>query len=430
MFDSAFSGITTLFGPVPSLLWWFFGHGGWVLFIIIGVWVLFQQYMEEIQGQFMKAQEWVFLNIRVPKINELSTLAVEQMFAQMHAILGGATFAQKYVEGKVPLWYSLEIISLGGKISFVIRAPKSSKDLVEAAMYAQYPEAEITEIIDYMENVTYDPENPAFEMWGTELVLAADAGLPIKTYREFEHPSAKEKIVDPLRPLFEAMSKVGPHELVAIQIPTLPLADADWKPKGEAKATELIEGAKSKPIPFNLLKVLLGIFKPEAPAAAKSDKNFSVLSDVEKERVNSVLRKVGKPGYLSKIRILYIAPKERFEKAKPSLFMGAFKTFSSANSNGFKANGEVTPKLDYKLSESLEKPYIDYVVAKRKKSLFNSFKKRSLGGGAKAYVLNIEELATIYHLPLVAEDTTSSPNVDTVMSKKSQPPVDLPIGEY
>jgi hypothetical protein len=236
------------------------------------------------------------------------------------------------------------------------------------------------------------------------LVLVENPGLPIKTYRDFEHPTARDKIVDPLRTLFEAMSKIAPHEIFAAQIITLPVADADWKPKGEAKAAEIIEGPKAAHKPFNILRALFEMFKSaEGHAAPKESKTFANLSDVEKERVNRVLNKVGKVGYASKVRLLYLAPKEKFDKPKAALFIGAFKTFSSANTNGFKPNGDVSPKLDYKLSESLEKPYIDYVVTKRKAAIFKNFKGRSPGGGAKPYVLNIEELATIYHLPLVGE---------------------------
>ena len=140
MFEAVYASFVDAVGPVPSLLWWFFSHGGWILFVALTVRVLFEQYMDEIRKQFISTQEWVYLTIRVPKTNELSTLAVEQVFAQMHAIAGGMSFAQKYVEGKVPLWYSFEIVSLGGKISFVIRAPKAYKDLVEAGSFAQAKE--------------------------------------------------------------------------------------------------------------------------------------------------------------------------------------------------------------------------------------------------------------------------------------------------
>ncbi len=430
MFDISISGAGDIIRLVANIVWWFLSSGGWIIFVFIGVWILFTQYMEEIQGQFLATQEWVFLNIRIPKTNELSTLAVEQVFGQMHAILSRPTFAQKYVEGQVSLWYSLEMVSLGGKISFIIRSPKRNKDLVEAAVYAQYPEAEITEIGDYLENLNYTSTSEEFDLWGTELLLNADQALPIKTYREFEHVAAKDKIVDPLRPLYEAMAKVAPHELFSVQIVVLPISDNDWKPKSEAKAGELINGAKPAAKPFNLLTFLYGIVKPAAPAAPKAEKNFTLLSDVEKERVNSVLHKAGKSGFLTKIRLIYIAPKAKFDKPKAALFMGAFKTFSSANINGFKGNPDVTPKLDYKLSETLEKPYIDFIVGRRKDSLFKSFKNRHPVAGAKPYVLNIEELATIFHLPLVGEETVSTPNVDTVASKKSQPPANLPIGEY
>lgn len=430
MFEATLTGVLSAMEIVPAILWWFFGHGGWMVFVVMVLWVLFHRYVEEIQGQYVKSLEWVFLSIRVPRTNELSTLAVEQVFAQMHAILSKATFAQKYVEGQVQQWYSLEIVSLGGKISFIVRAPKKHKDLVESALYAQYPGAEITEVFDYLEKLDYSPESEEVDVWGTELVLVEDQALPIKTYRDFEHPTAKDKIVDPLKPLYEAMAKVSPHELFAVQVVALPVADADWKPKGESKALELIDGPRPGHKPFNLLRAIVGILKPAEHAPAKEGKNFSVLSDVEKERVNRVLNKVGKPGYAVKIRLLYVAPKMKFDKQRATLFIGAFKTFASANTNGFKPNVEVTPKLDFKLSETLEKPYIDFTVAKRKAGLFKNFKGRNPGGGAKAYVLNIEELATIYHLPLVGEETVSSPNVDTVSSKKSQPPVDLPIGEY
>ncbi len=430
MFLSAYNGIVSAVSLVPGYLWWFFGHGGWLIFVCLLLWVLFQKYLEEIQSQYIKSMEWVFLNIRVPRTNELSTLAVEQAFAQMHAILTNPTFAQKYVEGQVQAWYSLEMVSLGGKISFIIRAPKKHKDLVESALYAQYPGAEITEVDDYLENLEFKPENSEIDLWGTELILVEDPGLPIKTYRDFEHPTAKDKIVDPLKPLFEAMAKMNPHEMFAVQTIILPIADSEWKPKGEKKAGELIEGPRPGNKEFNLLRFIVGIFKPEEHAPVKEGKNFSVLSDVEKERVNRVLNKVGKPGYLVKMRLLYLSSSEKFDKAKTALFIGAYKTFASANTNGFRPNIEVTPKLDYKLSESLEKPYIDFVVGKRKAGLFKNFKSRNPVGGSKLYVLNIEELSTIYHLPLVGEETVSSPNVDTVASKKSQPPANLPIGEY
>ena len=43
----------------------------------------------------------------------------------------------------------------------------------------------------------------------------------------------------------------------------------------------------------------------------------------------------------------------------------------------------------------------------------------------KAFVLNIEELATIYHIPDIG---VKSPLLPRVEAKKGEPPVGLPIG--
>jgi multidrug efflux pump subunit AcrB len=94
---------------------------GWYLLVTVIILVvvrfLWRLYLKTIQEDFVKDQDWSFLSIRVPKVNQSSLQAMEQVFAQIHAIISSSTFAKKYFEGVVPLWYSLEIVSLGGKIS-------------------------------------------------------------------------------------------------------------------------------------------------------------------------------------------------------------------------------------------------------------------------------------------------------------------------
>lgn len=411
-----------------------FTHGGWAVYVVTIIYLLYDRYLDEIQGQFLASQEWEFLSIRIPKTNTQSLVAVEQMFTQMHALATTITFPQAYIEGKFQLWYSLEMVSLGGKISYIIRTPKKQRQLVEASLYAEYPDAEISVVSDYLENLSYDPETSDFDLFGFEFKMTDDAVLPIKTFREFEHPTAEQKIIDPLKPLFEALAAIAPHELYAIQILTRPIADEDWKPQGEEKAKELLEGKKKKKARFNLLTFLAGLL----PSPAKEDKkeeakerNFMQLSDPEKEKVNGVLRKVSKPGYQTKIRHLYIAPKDKFDNGKKSLPIGAFRTLGSANTNKFKPDTKKTwTALEYKVSADLEKPYIDYIVRERKKRVFRAFKARSMYIGINPFILNVEELATIYHLPLITEDTIALPAVEAVESKKSQPPANLPVGEY
>src|ERR1700691_4548232 len=83
---------------------------GWVLFVIGLLYMLWFEYVEEIQAQFVRNTEWVFLRILVPKENTVSTLAVENIFSQMHALHRSLTWNERFVEGKFQLWYSLEIV--------------------------------------------------------------------------------------------------------------------------------------------------------------------------------------------------------------------------------------------------------------------------------------------------------------------------------
>ena len=122
--------LTALFPHPPEILkmiWTiFYDYYGWVIFIF-GFYHMFKfSYMEEIQHHFLHSTEWVFLRILVPKENRVSTMAVENIFSQMHALHRGLTWNEVYMEGKFQLWYSLEIVSLGGQVSFIIRCPKKA----------------------------------------------------------------------------------------------------------------------------------------------------------------------------------------------------------------------------------------------------------------------------------------------------------------
>ncbi len=432
MFESFFTILTSVaefLGTFFGAIWDFGKYFLLTIALFLTIRHLFGKYLKIIREEYIKNQAWTFLSVRIPKINELSTLAVEQVFSQIHAIIQNPTFAQNYIEGFVQPWYSFEIISLGGKISFIVRAPEKYKQLVQSAIYSQYPEAEVTEVGDYLEKLEPEMTLEKLEMWGTELQLQNDDALPIKTYRDFEHMPAKEKIVDPLRPLFEGLANISPNELFAAQILIEPVKDSAWKPKGEIKAQQLIAGTSGSG-KTSILQKLLNRLSPKSKSPQTQERNFSTLSDVEKERVNSVLRKVGKPGYRSLVRMIYIAPPGNFKNEKTSIFLGAFSTVSSANANGFAPNPNATPKINYKLIPFLERPYVEHQTKKRKVALLKKFLERDFGHTSTSYILNIEELSTIYHLPLIGEEERPQEGLEVVASRKSQPPANLPIGEY
>lgn len=424
-----------------NFLWGIFINGGWLVVLLVFIYMLYFLYINEIQHQFVHSQKWVLLNIRGPKENLTSTLAVEQIFQQLHVLHVGLTFAQKYMEGMIQLWFSFEIISMGGKVSMLIRVPESKVSFVKSAIYAEYPTAEVNEVEDYMSRINYDPEESDFDIFGTEYKLAEKTYIPLKTYRDFEHPTAEVKIIDPLAPLFEAMSKIEPHEFYGIQILAQPIQDEEWKPKGEKFIKTLtgeqvehettVLGWLLSPLEwfakFSYKDFLVGGHGHEEKPTRSQRNDWMSMTDTEKLRVNLAQAKMGKSGFKVKIRHLYVAPKDRFDKNKRSLFVGAFRTFGSAQTNKLKPDVSNTwTSVDYIISPTLEEPYMNWVVDYRKRMVFKGYKERNIHIGIPAMILNSEELATLYHWPLTVT-TAITPAVEKIESKKVQPPSNLPI---
>ena len=419
-----------------------------VFFVLAAiVYILFLMYRKETEHQFVHSIEWVFLNIKVPKENLVSTLAVESIFSQMHALHSALTFANVYVEGKTQQWYSLELVSMGGKISFIVRVPKTAKNLVESSFYAHYPDAEIEVVDDYMENFNFDPDQPGnVDIWGTEFKVVEDFVFPIKTYRDFEHPSAEEKIIDPLANLFEALNQMQPYEFYGIQIIIQPLGDDEWKPAGEKKVKELIGeeiphdtkfsdiilSPVNKFAAFSYKDTLLGGGHGHGAHGATEEKgpknNWMSLTEMEKERVGLVERKLSKPGYRTKIRHLYIAPKDKFDPTKKGLIIGSYRPLGSSTSNKFKPETRNTwTGVDYVFSPELEKPYLDWKLKKKKRHFYKGYKNRDIHIGNPMFVMNVEEIATIYHFPITTKAVAAS--IEKTASKRAQPPANLPILE-
>ncbi|HEX3095539.1 MAG TPA: hypothetical protein VHQ20_00280, partial [Patescibacteria group bacterium] len=277
--------------------------------------------------------------------------------------------------------------------------PSKRRQLIEASFYANYPHIEMNEVSDYLENFNYDPDSDKYELFGGEFVLMAKESIPIRTYREFtslKGPDASEKVVDPLAPLLEVFTRLHQKELFAFQMVIKPVGDGSWKDEADKIAAEL-----------------------------QGEKSMMELDDITKLRIAAIKAKLGKPGFSTKIRVLHIGSKDVFNTDAKKLILSPMKVFNSANFNSFKL--AFSTKLDWRISTTLEAPFINYWMRQRKINLFNAFKDRSTWIGEKMYILNTEELATIYHFPMTGEGVTTPPAVETVDMKKIQPPANLPI---
>jgi hypothetical protein len=396
---------------ILAIAWIIFSRGGWIIFVLLGVWILYRLYLNEIQEQYLESIDYTILEIKPPKENPTSFYNAEQVFIQLHQLFDNFSFQERYLEGKLVFRISLEIISLGGKISYLIRVPTPQRDLVEAALYANYPTLEMAEVRDYLENFDYSADNPHYDLFGAEFILTKDQSYPIRTYREFEGLRAPEDsnvIVDPLTPLFETFTKISDQEFYGLQFILEPVMEDSWREEAEKTIEDLLgkkevvsaEGKKSE-----IKNDMMGV------------------DDMIKEQVKAIKSKLGRPAFKTKIRLLHIGTAEMFNSDHKKLILSPFRIFSSANFNGFRP--AFGPKKDYKISKSLEAPYLERWTKKRKQLLFTAYKQRSNYIGEKLYVLNSEELATLFHFPITM--TAISQPVESLESKKIAPPANLPI---
>ncbi len=420
-----------------SAMFYIFSSGGWVIFILVIIWGLWTGWLEYIRNKFDTAIKFVLLAIDIPKGNEQSPKAVEHIFSHFYGMLKKGNLKERYIQGYTQMNISLEIVSIEGYIQFLIRAPEKFRDLVEAAVYAQYPEAEITEVEDYVDLIPKPLELPdqEWDIWGSEFKLTKNQLYPIRTYPFFEH-SLTQKFMDPIASLLEVMSRMGPGENLWLQILIAP-THAKWREQGEELINKLIGKKNSKKSGIDFLffpreigkglteSITASIVPPSELEGAKYQKQekewpsmMQHLSPAEKDVVESVGMKISKIGFTSKIRFIYSAKKDVLNKPKGvEAISGAMQQFSTQNLNSLYIDKKTRTKINYFFIKSR--------VLGRKRRLLWGYRYRSMKRGRNKYIFNIEELASLWHFPI--SEVVKVPTVQTVDAKKAFAPTSLPI---
>jgi len=230
-------------------------------------------------------------------------------------------------------------------------------------------------------------------VYSSEMTLTASEMLPVKTFQNFE--------VDPLAGITGALAKLeSTGEEVWIQILTRPIADewhkaSDYWIKGIKKGRSSSLGTEG----FSWISGVLRAFWTPPEASKGSTSMPKELSDRDKTRISEAEKKATKLGYQVKIRLVYLGDSTVNARLRMQAIVGTFKQFNSTNLNGFKMSNASFIKEE--------------LAAYRSRSFVDN-----------GYILNIEELASVFHLPHTNVET---PNVVWASSKTAEPPSKLPI---
>jgi hypothetical protein len=318
------------------------------------------------------------LLLQVPRTNEKKELAAEQMFASLHGLLttAQASFFKTAVHERV----SFEIAVQNKQIGFYVWVPQHLKSFVEEQIYAQYPDVHIAEVDDY----THTADAQVVVQAAAEIKLTANEALPIKTFPSFE--------VDPLASITAALAQFDEDEEAWLQVVVRP-APSNWHKRSEGYVAG-IRGGGSGPMSFNMIKVL---WEPPGEGGGGSAPK---LAEHETARASAAEAKSHKLAYETAVRLVYrgntSAPQARM---RIQAITASFKQFNTTYLNGFVAKylGE-DPR---------------FVELYRTRTV-----------GRKGFVCNIEEVASLYHLPHTNVET---PNILWARAKTAEPPAILPL---
>ncbi len=332
----------------------------------------------------------VLLMLEIPRTNDKKELAAEQLFASLHGILRDKQELRN--SGGVQEHLSFEIVSTAGQIRFYVWAPKVLQSFVEGQIYSQYPTVQIYKMNeDYVDDRTKYPVN-----YSAELGLVDDEALPIKTFDNFE--------VDPLAGITGTLAKLSPDksEEMWIQILARPIPD-DWHKSTTDKWVQKVKSGR-KPLLSStgidwvwLGEVIGALFRP--PAGGTGSDIKVELSERDKTRISKAEEKATKLGYEVKIRLAYVGQDQTDAKLNMQALVGTFKQYNSTNLNGFKQIGGSFNPVD-----------------------LDAYKMRQFS--SRGFILNISELASVYHLPHTSVET---PNIVWASSKTAEPPAKLPV---
>lgn len=382
----------------------------------------------------------ILLEIKIPKEVLKPIRAMEMVMGGLwQCLFAPPNWWEKWIDGEFQLGFTLEIVSIDGEAHFYIRLPEHARAPVEAVIYSQYPEAEISLAEDYAKKVPQSIPNNKWNMWGTDYRFLKKDAYPIKTYKDFEteHEAKEEKRIDPLSILLEAMAKLKRGEQIWVQIKITPITNEERPWLDEAKkirdelARRISKPKQRKSILLEAIEFLLtGVMPEESKSETKELLPPEMkLTPGERETITKVEEKMAKPAFATSIRWIYLGEREVYYQPNLRLPMVYFSSFSTSNCNSIVPWGgkEGTITKIPKVWWIIPNFFVTRKLYLRKRQLFRRYVARvspkfPKSGGT--FVMNVEELATIYHFP--GKTSASAPSFERIESKKGEAPPGLP----
>lgn len=287
---------------------------------------------------------------------------------------------------KQPFVFEVAVPHIGEEIHFYLAVPRQYSETAVKQIHGFWPSASVTQTDD-----DYNIFNPHGVTVAGSLKLSRYYALPIRTYQEVG--------VDTFGAVVGAFTKVNEiGEGAALQVVFQP-APKYAKKRAVSILKDLKRGKTLEKLTRTGLKQIVGEVKDSFTPPSEESKKDQEHRVVDEDAVKALESKLSKPFFAVNVRLVASAPTPFQANDILEGLAAGFGQLSSPRRNEFKL---VKPKNSHALS--------------------HAFSYR-LYSGSEEMILNSEEIASFFHLPLSSADT---PRIKWLKSKEAPPPDNLP----
>ncbi|MBI5370122.1 type IV secretion system DNA-binding domain-containing protein [Candidatus Uhrbacteria bacterium] len=283
---------------------------------------------------------------------------------------------------------AFEIVSEHKLIRFYVTIPKHMQSFVEQQISAAYPDAFLEEVEDF--NIF----TPTGTILGSHLGFSRPNAFPIKTYRKLDQ--------DPLNSITNVLSKIPDGDAAAFQF-VVRSSYKKWRSYGVDLAKRMQQGVSLEDALRGKKKGDKGTLEKWGISSGSQQKEPEQeyrLSPQEEEIVKGLQEKASKAGMDVSLRLISCSQNAATAE---SILQNMLNAFSQYNV--------------YEYGNSFVKQ-----IPRSKKRLISQFIYRVVSEKNKI-VMNAEEMASLWHLPL---PWTETPNIKWLGARSAAAPASIP----
>ncbi len=383
--------------------------------LITSLWKVWVWY---VRALFIASRKTVLLEMKFPREIVKSPRAMEAALAGFWVTTGETTFIDRYWDGKMRTWFSFEMAAFDGEVHFYIWCWEEFRPLVEANIYAQYPEIELVEAEDYSLKFQYDPK--VWDLFGNNMIMEKESpgisgrahpfqGIyPVRSYIDFEMDTdlKEEYKTDPMVQMVELLGRLEKSEQGWVQI--IFRSGSAQNPFAKAALDE-VEKLRLESSTFR------AHLTPEQEKTARARGTWR-----QTEQIMAIERHMGKRHFDAGIRIFYAAKHEDYSGENRNAIRWIFVPFSSFFLN------KMRPK---RWHGEFDYPWQDFhgirwILCSRR--YLDAWRRRSYFFApwiSPQLTLSAESLASFFHPPSRAVQT---PGLHRIAATKAPAPPNLP----